>query len=116
MPTEVVQETAQKDPHIRSLNIFALESEVKCQVLLLGRDGKGRDGQNFVSPVEMMQDGILPSRCPCSANTGDEKKPALLKKRQMGSKCDSFFLLPANVSSSVLSPLLPLPEPVRSGF
>ena len=97
MSTEVLQELS----HVKSLKILPLESEVKPQVSPLGRDGKTGDGRNSVSPVKMMQDGSLSPRCPCPTNIGNEQKPTLIEKGQMGSKCDGFFyyrplfLLPA---------------------
>jgi hypothetical protein len=112
MSTEVLQEMAQKDRHIWGLNILPLKLEVKRQVSSPGRDSKGRDGRDSFSPVEMTQDGSLSPRCPCSANIGNEQKSTLIEEGQMGSKCDGFFLLPANVpSSNVLSLPRPFPEP-----
>jgi hypothetical protein len=112
MSTEVLQEVVQELSHVKSLKILPLESEVKPQVPPLGRDGKTGDGRNSVSPVKMMQDRSLSLRCPCPTNIGNEQKPTLIDKGQMGSKCDGFFLLPAIVSSSsVLSPLRSFPEP-----
>ena len=112
MSTEVLQEVVQEVSHVKRLKILPLESEVKPQVSPLGRDGKTGDGRDSVSPVKMMQDRSLSPRCPCPTNIGNEEKPALIEKGQMGSKCDGFFLLPAIVSSSsVLSPLRSFPEP-----
>jgi hypothetical protein len=103
---------AQKEGHIRGLDILPLESEVKPQMSPFGRDGEAGDGRDSISPVEMMQEGSLPLWCPCSANIGDEQKPTFIEKGYMGSKCGGFFLLPANVSSSsVLSAPRPFPEP-----
>jgi len=112
MSTEVLQEVVQEVSHVKRLKILPLESEVKPQVSPLGRDAKTGDGRDSVSPVKMMQDRSLSPRCPCPTNIGNEEKPALIEKGQMGSKCDGFFLLPAIVSSSsVLSPLRSFPEP-----
>jgi hypothetical protein len=112
MTSEVLQEMAQKDRHIWGLNILPLKSEVKRQMSLFGRDGKGGNGRNPLSPVEMMQDRGLSLRRPRPAHIGDEQKPNLIDKGQMGSKCGGFFLLLANLSSSsVLSPPRPFPEP-----
>jgi hypothetical protein len=109
---EVLQEMVQKGRHIRGLNILPLKFEVERQVSSLGRDSKGRDSRDSFSPVEMMQNGSLSPRRPCSANIGNEQKSTLIEEGQMGSKCDGFFLLPANVSSSnVLSLPRPSPEP-----
>jgi hypothetical protein len=103
---------AQKDRHIWGPNILPLQFEVERQVSSLGRDCKGRDGRDSFSPVEMMQDGSFSPQRPCSANIGNEQKSTLIEEGQMGSKCDGFFLLPANVSSSnVLSLPRPFPEP-----
>jgi hypothetical protein len=112
MTSEVLQEMAQKDRHIRGLNILPLKSEVKRQVPLFRRDGKSGNGRNPLSPIEMMQDRGLSLRRPRSAHIGDEQKPTLIEKGQMGSKYGSFFLLLANVSSSsLLSPPRPFREP-----
>lgn len=80
MTPEVLQEMAQEDGQVQGLHILALESEVKHQVSLLGRDGKGGDSQNPLSPAEMMQDRSLSPWRPCSANIGDEQKPTLIEK------------------------------------
>jgi hypothetical protein len=117
MTTEVLQEVVQKVSNVKGLKILPLKSEVKPQVSPLGRDGKTGDGRDSVSPVKMMQDGSLSPRCPCPTNIGDEQKPTLIEKGQMGSKCSGFFLLPAIVSSSsVLSPLRFFPEPAVLAF
>jgi hypothetical protein len=112
MPTEVLQKMAQKEGHIRGLDILPLKAEVKSQMSPFGRDGEAGDGRDSISPVEMMQEGSLTPWRPSSANIGNEQKPTFIEKGQMGSKCGGFFLLPANVfSSNVLSPPRPFPEP-----
>lgn len=80
MPTEVLQKMVQKEGDIRGLNILPLESEVKSQMPPLGRDGEARNGRESVSPVEMMQEGSLSLRRPCSADIGNEQKPPFIKK------------------------------------
>jgi len=106
------QEMAHKGRHIKGIDIFPLKSEVEPQASPLGRDGETGDGRDPVSPVKMMQDGSLSPRRPCPTYIGDEKKPTFIEKGQMGSKCDGFFLLPANASfSNVLSPPRLFPEP-----
>ena len=112
MPPKVSQKMTQKEGHIRGLNILPLESEVKPQMPPLGRDGEAGDSRDSISPIEMIQEGSLSPWRPCSANIGNEQKLTFIEKSQMGSKCDGFFLLPANVSSSsVLSPPRLFPEP-----
>jgi len=126
MAAEMSQKVPQEKSHVQSFEIFLLQAKVKRQAPPLRRKAESRNGRNPISSVEMMQDGGLSAGRPGPANIGDKQKTAFIEKGQMGSKCGSFFLLPASDSpASLLFPARFFPEldarvfdnsiPVRSG-
>jgi hypothetical protein len=126
LATEVSQKVPQEKSHVQSFEIILLQAKVKRQVPPPRRNAENRDGRNLLSAVEMMQDWGLPPGRPGPANIGDKQKTAFIEKGQMGSKCGSFFLLPASDSpASLLFPARFFPEldarvfdnsiPVQSG-
>src|SRR4030042_1946147 len=95
VPTQMAQQIPQEPNNFPAGNIMRMKPDIQAKTSAIRRDGKAPNGRNLFMTVTVSQDGCFSLRCPGLTNSRHKQKPALVKKRQVGTKFLGFFLFGA---------------------
>lgn len=100
MASQMTQQLAQERNDLKACNIVGMESRIKPKPRTPWRDGQDANDRYLVTPIAVSQNRRLTHGSPCPTDVGNQQKPALVKKSQMGPKSFGFFLYGAKPASS----------------
>ena len=111
-PTKMFQQIFQKGSHIQPIQIPLPELDKKSQPSPFRRHDQRTDRRDLVLSVAMIQSGRLSPGSPRACDRRNEQKPALIEKKQVGTKFFHLFLYAENgIASNGRSPLPFSPKP-----
>lgn len=99
--SQVTQQLAQENNDFQARDVVGMESRIKPKPTTSGRDGQDANDRYFVTPIAVSQNRRLTHGSPCPTNVGNQQKPALVEKSQMGPKSLGLFLYVAKPASSI---------------
>lgn len=100
MASQVTQQLAQEGNDLQARDIVGMESRIKPKPTTSGRDGQDANNRYLVTPIAVSQHRCFTHGSPCPTNVGNQQKPALVEKSQMGPKSFGLFLYGAKPASS----------------
>ena len=99
--SQVTRQLAQESNDLQARDIVGMESRIKPKPTTSGRDGQDANDRYFVTPIAVSQNRRLTHGRPCPTDVGNQQKPALVEKSQMGPKSFGLFLYGAKPASSI---------------
>lgn len=109
---QVAEQVVEELGHLRGLDVLSnMEPGIQCDSSSFRREAEGRNGRDLFPLSRTPKDrGLSPWR-PRPDNIGNQKKSALIKEYQVGSKLSGVFLYAAtNIFSSKQSPSRLVPD------